>query len=245
LADYARWLQHDVGRIDFIERPPQATQAWKIKPGQQARVVLYYDEPRLPAVLERGRVLLLTTPMDAREPAWNTYGEKTTSFTMALWLMVVKHLGSTQTVESPHFLLGHDVATVTLPAGIAPGTFQLVGNQLVEKVSFDAKRQAQFRQAREPGVYTVLAGNDVISRFALNIAPEENDWTRLPDDAVSQVFGGDALRTREVAPTAGLWNDPTDLLPWLMLGVLLFLAAETWLSNRFYGSQTAVRSTED
>ena len=78
-----------------------------------------------------------------------------------------------------------------------------------------------------------------VAGFSLNVRPEECFLDRVPAEAIEGLLGPNAVLTvkpdtnLEVA-LEGHWSQPVELLPWLMILVLLLLAAECCLANRFY-----------
>jgi hypothetical protein len=67
--------------------------------------------------------------------------------------------------------------------------------------------------------------------------------TRLPVEQIETLLGAGAVLPvgRETSlrdALQGHWNQPVELFPWLMILVLLALAVENLLSNKFYRRQT-------
>jgi hypothetical protein len=82
-----------------------------------------------------------------------------------------------------------------------------------------------------------------VRHFSVNLSPEEIQWTegRPTPEALNEVLGSDALQTftakldlKKLAHQQTGTAPPVELLPLLLLGVLLLLALENWLANRFY-----------
>jgi hypothetical protein len=105
----------------------------------------------------------------------------------------------------------------------------------------------QQTEVRLPGTKTLTAGNFVLAAedgkwregFSLNPPAEEAGLDKVPVEAVEGLFGpgsvapvGKDLRLRDVI--ASKFNQPVDLFPWLLIGVLLLIAAEGVVANRFY-----------
>ena len=95
LAPFREW--NVMPSVDFAKTPPVAYRSWEVKPKADAQVLARYaDDAKRPALLEttfprlevRGRVLLFTTPFDARRDGgdrdWNDY--LNTSFYLVLTL---------------------------------------------------------------------------------------------------------------------------------------------------------------
>ena len=100
---------------------------------------------------------------------------------------------------------------------------------------------------RIPAAKTLTPGNYVLSTekgdaregFSLNPSAEESNLTKVPAEAVEALFGpnsviplGKDAKMRDVLATK--FNQPIDLFPWLLILVLLLLAAEGVIANRFY-----------
>jgi hypothetical protein len=76
-------------------------------------------------------------------------------------------------------------------------------------------------------------------RFSINVPPQESQLTRISPESIEELFGPGAVLTvghgtslREALQ--GRWKQPLELFPWLMILVLLALAVENFLANRFY-----------
>ena len=73
----------------------------------------------------------------------------------------------------------------------------------------------------------------------MNLTPEEVTPVRLPVAIIENVFGDGAIvpadRRADLRQLlAGHWHEPIELFPYFMIGILLLLALENLLSNRFY-----------
>ncbi|MEO2089546.1 MAG: hypothetical protein ABGY75_08635, partial [Gemmataceae bacterium] len=76
-------------------------------------------------------------------------------------------------------------------------------------------------------------------RFSLNTPAEESSLDKVPEEAIAEVFGPNAIahvdrdvKFRDLLETK--FDRPVELFPMLMLLVLLFLALEGLVANRFY-----------
>ncbi len=257
MRPFQKW--RDDGRTDFFLLPRGALHYWEVKPApKQAEVLVAYDdEAGRPAVIERlfdpklkmrGKVILFTTPLDERKPAWNNYDATITSFQYALALQSGRYLCGDRESQPLNFTLGQDTPTVPAPRGTKHTRFTLVGPDLLENVTVGDKTQLDFKELSAPGNY-VLQGNlpnqergDTLARFSLNVPGEESDLSRAPLAEIEPLLGKDAVRAvRQAVDLAdalqGQWSEPVELYPLLMVVLLLALALENLLANKFYRQQ--------
>jgi hypothetical protein len=247
----------DNPKTDFVRYPRGASAYWDIKPrpGESQVLVEYDDAKRRPAVLERlfdpksgikGKVLLLTTPLDAQKPPWNNYAEDVTSFYLALVAQATAYLAGEDAPPRLNFTLGRGDPVVALAPGAVQAAAYLRGPDLYRPLTLE-EGQAQLvaKDLEMPGNYLVegrakdngeprrLAG------FSLNIPSEECDLTKVPAREIEPLFPGDSVLSpgREDSPHDLLQayrNEPLDLVPYFMLALLLVLALENLLANKFY-----------
>ena len=79
-------------------------------------------------------------------------------------------------------------------------------------------------------------------RFSLNVPGEESDLSRVPLAEIEPLFGKDAVRAVRQGSDMqdalqGQWSEPVELYPLLMVVLLLALALENLLANKFYRQQ--------
>lgn len=254
LRPFREWRKRD---YDFFVYPRGAFFYWHVQPNERGAVLVRYDDgKRRPALLERppgngsaGKVLLFTTPLDRRTPEWNNYAEQITSFYLALIRQSARALCEATETRDLNFVLGRDEPSVALPAGVRSPSYTLAGGEAVEKVQAGDKSVLTFRELREPGNY-VLEGRDlegkrtrIVGGFSVDIPAAESDLTRVPEAEIERVFGPESVVTFErgagiVAALRGHWSEPAELFPWIMLALLVALALENLLSNRFYRRQS-------
>jgi hypothetical protein len=248
---------------------PGAFRFWEVRerPGGETDALAAYEESR-PALLERrfdpkqgvrGRVLLFTTPLDdahvagrdgaARDqPRWNNYLQGS-SFYLVLAQTAVGYLAGDTQGGNLNYTCGQSVP-IPLPGEPRFPTYTVQGPGLsaAEAVLTRAQNQGelQITKAMAPGNYRVFgADGKPLAGFSLNVAPEESMLTPVPAEKIEALFGPDAilpLDQKASLPAAlqNHWSQPVELLPWLMIFVLVFLAVENLLANKFYR-----RSTEE
>ncbi len=98
------------------------------------------------------------------------------------------------------------------------------------------------RQAEAPGNYVIkgLADDKLpLGAFSVNVASEESDLTRVPVQEIESLLGpgavvpvGRSAKLREALNNH--WNEPVELFPLFMVIVLILLAVENLLANKFY-----------
>lgn len=253
LAPFRQWRMSE--SVDFMKRglEPLAYQYWLVD-APDAAAVVRYDEDNRPALLERpaaageqrGHVLLFTTALDDRHlrdrrTRWNNYLE--TSFYPVLANLAVGYLVGDTDQRNLSFTSGQTVQ-IPLPSDDRPAGYTLEGPSAAGGPVSVAPRQgastADVSQALLPGNYRLVEpSGKVDGAFSMNTAAEEASLAQVATESIDALFGPnsvvgvgrgdnlhDALRTRT--------PQPVELFPWLMLVVLMALAAENLLSNRFY-----------
>lgn len=236
----------------------RAERFWKLQlnPGTGRIIVNYHGGgPALmdldPQAKLRGQVILFTTAMYDTSNKWNNYLQGW--FYPALAYVATAHVMEARR-EQQNFLLGEDVRFwlppgpgfdaygLTGPAGgkgeVKPGQQQLA--------VFDVKREEGVRpETIRPGNYRVSDrdGKRWHRHFSLNLDPEESHLVsgRPEPDAIAALLGdGSYYPYQQVGNFAELARSrlgqtpKSELLPYLMIGVLLLLAGENFLANRFY-----------
>lgn len=246
----------DDPKTDFILYPRGAVRYWEVKPyDPRAVLVRYQDDKKRPAVLERltepgqGKVLLFTTPLDEREPPWNNYEAKITSFYLALMLQSGRTLCGSEEDRTLNFTLGHDEPAVVLPPGKRFARYALAGAELFDNLSPGDKGVLSFRELAEPGNYVVEgregSQKQRVVAFSVQMPVDESDLARVPEADLEVLAGPGAV----IAPgrhvelrqaLSGHWSEPVEVFPWLLVLLLLVLAVENLLANKFYRQSEGV-----
>jgi hypothetical protein len=248
-------------RVDWNQFPRSALRYWKVTPypknehGETVEVVAYAGE-RQPAILERkltepgkapGRVLLFTTALDARQPAWNNYVDVVTTFYVALAQVTMGYLiGDVQDGSFNHVIDGRELL-VPLPLGSTDPQYTLCRSARpqgpgpsVEVLGTVRREGGQARlesnQVLAPGNYT-LAGADrkPAACFSLNGPPTECQLTRVPIADIEALFGpGSVLTVAKDLKLREALQGPVNVLPWLLAVLALVLLLENLFANKFY-----------
>ena len=213
-----------------------------------ARVIVHYADGR-PALVERpfgrGRVLLLTTPLSAmsddREP-WNLLasGFEPWPFVMLANEMMYYACGSRD--RRLNYLAG-ETAVVPLEESQAITTYVLstpAGNRYRRTV--DRSQHALVVPATDaPGNYRMQAGGaaGTVNRgFSVNLEPRATELARASAADLDAVFGPHeyqvARRREEITFHIDRGRSGRELYPFLILFVVIALALEHVVSNRFY-----------
>jgi hypothetical protein len=246
--------------LDFVKYPRKATRYWEVKrvPGGNA-VIRYADKDSRPALLERllnpGKVLLFTTPLDGRDPRWNDYMDSLTSFGPVLADRSVGYLAGDAEEGVFNFKCGQRVPVV-LPAKPRFRTYMIqgpgiTGTNAILQVA-ESQNEVLVTQALLPGPYRVKGmsdeGDQTLAQFSMNAAPEDSDLSRVPEEKIQAVLGPNSILPvdrkadlRELLK--GHWSQPVELFPWLMILLLLVLAVENLLANKFYRQEPAEELT--
>jgi hypothetical protein len=243
--------------VDFQRLPPRAARYWEVEPLPDKAsyvIVKYADEKGRPALLERnfdrkqirGRVVLFTTPLDRRhlegkEP-WNDYLKRW--FYLALVNKTLGYLAGDAEQAILNFRSGQ---TVSVPLSALPNnpTYTLHGPPGLDAAQTvlarpENRAELSITQAVAPGNYQVETKSGTrIASFSVNVPAEESQLSRVPSEHIENLFGAGALlpvghgsSLREAMQ--GHWSQPVELFPWIMIVILLALAVENLLANKFY-----------
>jgi hypothetical protein len=230
---------------------PGVNAFWAVQPAPKDTVVLasYADTEHHPALLDRavdrGHVILFTTPLDTREldrnRYWHNYWSLDTSFGLVLEDQVCRYLAGDSARPELNYFCGQ---TPRLPLPTASPPFTLDGPGLaVAETNIKMNEGDTFLslpQALVPGNYAVRDSKKrIVAGCSLNIRPEESVLERVPAEEIESVLGKETLlqmgRTTSMKDAlTGMQPPPLELLPWLMMAVLIVLTVESLLANRFY-----------
>jgi hypothetical protein len=218
-------------------------------------------ERKMPAIVERilaaktgkpGRILLFTTPLDVRRPRWNNYLESKSSMYVVLAGLATNYLAGDTEAPKLNFIAGQEEPMVALPLAARFPSYTLSGPDQPENQIAAPEKQGELklRQAEAPGNYLVKgwandveANKPVVAAFSVNVPAEESDLTRVPVGEIESLLGpGAVIPADRKANLHELfqdhWSEPLELFPLLMVIVLVILAVENLLANKFYRRDT-------
>jgi hypothetical protein len=230
---------------------PGVNAFWSVKPTEKDTVVLatYADAEHHPALLDRavdrGHVILFSTPLDTREldrnRPWHNYWGLDSSFGLVLEDQVCRYLAGDSTRPELNFFCGQTPRVPLLPSS-SPYTLDGPGLAVAEtniKMN-EGDTSLSLPQAVTPGYYAVRDAKErIVAGCSLNVRPQESELERVPTEEIESVLGNETLlqvgRTISMKDAlAGMQPPPLELLPWLMMAVLVVLTVEGLLANRFY-----------
>jgi hypothetical protein len=259
MISFGEWSKNE--NVDFFQPglQPAASRYWEVEPHKADVIVSYTsDKNDKAALLERlfddrkkvrGKVLLFTTPLDDRHLApsrsgaqpWNNYLKN--SFYLVLTVKTVGYLaGDSEDGNFNHFC-GQNVP-IPLPNLPRFLTYTVQGPGLGNTDAIVPREESQttlqITKAVMPGNYSVIgADGKRTACFSLNLPPDESQLAPVPAEQIETLFGPGALLPLDSRKSLhealqSHWNQPVELLPWLMMLLLLVLAAENLLANKFY-----------
>lgn len=244
---------------DFFDKTPPMIYGglggyWKVGEVAKDRVVVSYNDApdpdqRSPAILEwpiggRGRVYQFTVPMTFGSERIHNYAYSW--FYLVLVNEAVRTLVGDSEDQVFNFPAGQNVV-IRWPAGAKPGTTYFLSGPDVAATDSTVQRQeeqAYFRLGPEKtgsaGPFTLTAEDGKWSDgFSINVPIEESTLERLPPEAITDLFGPDTVfpADKKLSLTdilSGKFTQPIELFPFLMILLLLVLAVENWMGNKFY-----------
>ncbi|MFO0797117.1 MAG: BatA domain-containing protein [Gemmataceae bacterium] len=257
LAPLRQWRQ--TGNVDVFRAPRRASGYWEVEPLPEGVVVVRYDDAddpkaRRPAVLERGRggnkgkVIQLTSPMDTGT-LFNDYWDYQNSWTVVFPALLLRSAAGSRDDERFNFDTG---ASVRLPVGklVAgrPGNLVLDGPGVAvsEAAVKLTEKQADVTIAPPrtnlPGNFSLTGPNpDWREGFSLNVPADESTLDKVPVEGIEDVTGpgsvvqvGRDVDLKKVFEGTDTLRAPVELFPWLLILLLVLMAAEGLVANRFY-----------
>ena len=221
---------------------------WDLEPlHRDSQIILRFGN-RLPALVERpigkGQALVMTTPLSevARPQGWDAWNELAGENDWPRFALIndvasylVHHQGETPLnyLVGDHVLLPNDSRS-------QPERYQLF---VADTEPYDATAQhgqISIRYTQRQGTYRLKGhrGELVLRGFSVNIPAESTNLRRLDDGELAGWIGEDRVhlaRSRE-AIEFGVRQarEGRELYPLLILALVLILAVEHLLANRFY-----------
>lgn len=205
----------------------------------EARALAWYTSGA-PFLVEsaagRGRVLLMTTSLDAD---WSTL--PLSSFYLPYVQSAVRYLAA-GTFQS-HNLAPGDPIRVTIDGPVGEEvSIQTPDEQThpVERTQIDQSTEFHFADTREPGIYRLRIngpGGRRVVAFSVRRTPEGSDLTPLTEQRWNQLENQLHLKRidpseRPIASVVSANSEGLDLAPWALVVALLAGLVELVLSNR-------------
>jgi hypothetical protein len=260
LEKFREWRKR--ADIDFYQEDllPWANRFWQVKDFKDDVDIVHYAKGDLPALLEKhvdkGRVLLFTTAFDERlrdgKYAWNNYNAGS-SFYFVLVNHAVGYLAGDAEAVQFNEICGRTII-VNLPASSRQALYTLGGPGLstsetnLPRAGDQDKLVIPDAKTGTPGNFMVTDDKSVlVGAYSLNSRPDESLLDPVPIEEIEKVLGPGSVvpvgRDRTLREALqGHWDRPLDLLPWLLIAVLLVLAVENLLANKFYRRETPVNT---
>jgi hypothetical protein len=254
LAKFRESLEQNPEGLPHAEGHPTTSGFWKVEDGFRERVVVAYNvgasaEQQPPAILEwsagRGNVIQFTVPMGLGSNE-RVHNYASSWFYLVLVNEAVRTLiGDTEDQEF-NFTAGQNVV-VKLPPEGKPGTTYYLSGPDVSPTDAVVRREEGQAFLRVGPERTGTAGSFVFQSedgkwsdgFSINAPVEESNLDRLPPEAIADLFGPDAVTPADKKRPleellSGRFTQPVELFPFLMILLLLVLAGENLLANKFY-----------
>ena len=214
---------------------------------EETRVIIPYGNGK-PALTEtrlgRGRTLVLTTPVtDPLRPrgrtAWNELltGDDAWPGFVLVNEMLLYLTGSSE--ARLNYLTGETAVLRNDPA-TQPERYQLFTPRDEPQDVLAREGRLTVRFTDNPGAYRLRGqrSGPVIRGFAVNLPPDVGDLTRYPDEKLRELLGAKrfhlARSQEEIDRAVGTDRIGSEFYPLLMLLLVVALAGEQVLGNRFY-----------
>ncbi len=230
---------------------------WDLDPVHPAANVIIRFGNRLPALVERpvgpGRVLVMATPIsepprpNGREP-WNELAGVNDWPRFALINDLADYLSQHDSTPALNYQVG-DHVVLNNDSARQPDRYQLFVSDDEPYETLAQQDKLSIRYTQQHGTYRLKGqrGGLVLRGFSVNIPAQETDLQRLEDTALAGWLGPDRfhLARKKEAIEVGIRQarEGRELYPLLILALVLVLAIEHFLANRFYRDHTASSET--
>ena len=230
---------------------------WDLDPVHPAANVIIRFGNKLPALVERpvgqGRVLVMATPIsepprpNGRDP-WNELAGVNDWPRFALINDLADYLSQHDSTPALNYQVG-DHVVLNNDSARQPDRYQLFVSDDEPYETLAQQDKLSIRYTQQHGTYRLKGqrGGLVLRGFSVNIPAQETDLQRLEDNALAGWLGPDRfhLARKKEAIEVGIRQarEGRELYPLLILALVLVLAIEHFLANRFYRDHTASSET--
>ena len=190
---------------------------------------------------------MFTVPLDDshskyRRSRWHDYME--TSFYVVLADQTVGFTSRAISTTAVQFSVGSNRTRCPCrPAAQLKSSYSIqpspsAAESIVSRV--ENETELHLTKTLAPGNYAIADEDGTrVAAFSVNVAPEESILTRVPVEQIEDLLGGGSVlpidfKTNLHDALMQRWSQPVELFPWLMILLLLLLAVENLLANRFY-----------
>lgn len=244
VAPLMDWLVED---WDFL-RHPTAYKYWEVEPNDSGAHVVRYDdgEPGRSAVVvgkAPRKVVLVTTPLGDDSGRWHNYNERTNAFGFALPQLCAKYLCAARAEQRLNYQFGAELPHVRKDAAFSFPKHVLSLDGLDRDIAFDAANRWVGKNVGKAGTYAIAGVNaatqerKTLHQFSINVPAEESDLSLVKASKIEKALGAGShvpLDRKTPLRESLQWDEPMELFPWLMIGLLFLLAFENLLANKFY-----------
>ena len=241
------------GTRETLESSVDVTRFWRVQPEPDAVVVARFTADALPALISRqvgaGLAMMLCTDASAGRPSLEQWNNLMLPYNGNYWAPLVffdqmmRHLARVGS-ERRNFTAGEVPLIKVAEDKLSERLFLRMPDFRNLPVAPPTGDTVSLPDAQVPGHYAIATGGgEVVGRFSVNYRPEESDLTRASQGDLTSVLGEG---TFEIATSLEELNEEIDVarfgqeaFPLLVMLAVLFFAAETLLSSRFYGDVPA------
>lgn len=226
IADYDR--RHPILRPLGSDWSARFQGHWRLTPSEDAKVLMQFDNTEA-ALVEKdvgeGKILLFASSLDLE---WNNLALQ------GLFLPFVH--------ETLRHLVRSEAGQSAYEIGDSINLAQFVSDAEVSVSDADGRSVSleanNLQRATSPGLFTATSGA-VSSRYAVNILPEESNFTRVSTSTLyDAVVNPDTspLQSREAQTTQLIeeLENPQRLWWWILTLVMVLLLVEVLVANRTY-----------
>lgn len=222
---------------------------WMVEPRSDAATVIPYSNGA-PALLERtfgrsqrGRVLLFTTAAHYRPESYWTEFPRSWAY-LAMVNQMSRHLAGIAEVVL-NYTAGQNASLDLNPAEPIALLALSAPDGQVERMTVDPKESmVVLPPARMVGHYRLQAaesGSKFLRGFSVNAMESESDLTPVATDDLLALLGPERATVTRDPDSLTVAIDESrigrELFPWIVTLVVIALAAESYVANRFHGPE--------